>query len=101
MKIENSVTSQRYKNQPVDYYFLALEFARSYYNIQKTCDKIVNNHPSAIKFVLECYKTQEKCDKSVFLLYLILFLINIRLKNCVLKAPESNFKMIKSAFYLP
>ena len=71
MKIENSVTSQCYKNQnmcdkPVDYYFLALECARSYYNIQKTYDKIVNNHPSAIKFVLECYKTQEKLVPFVF-----------------------------------
>ena len=49
------------------------------------CDKTVDTYPSTIKFVPECLMTQEMCDKAVnrCFLYLILFLINIKLKKCV------------------
>ena len=49
------------------------------------CDKTVNTHPSTIQFVHECYKPQEMSDKAVnrCFLYLILFLIGIKLKKCV------------------
>ena len=48
---------------------------------------VINTYPSVIQFVTECYKTKKTCDKAVytFLLYLILFLIDIRLKQCVIK----------------
>ena len=52
----------------------------------------VDRYPSAIQFVSECYKTQEMCHKAInalcfimlALLDLILFLIDIRLKKCVI-----------------
>ena len=49
------------------------------------CDKAVNTHPSTMQFVPECYKTQEMCYKAVYgcFLYLILFLINAKLKKYV------------------
>ena len=49
------------------------------------CHKAVNTYPSTIKFVLKCFMTQEMCDKAVnrCFLYLILFLINIKLKKSV------------------
>ena len=34
------------------------------YMTQKMCDKTVNAHPSAIKFVPEYWNTQEKSDKD-------------------------------------
>ena len=48
-------------------------------------DKAVDTHPSTIQFVPEWYRTQEMCDKTVnrCFLYLILFLISIKLKKCV------------------
>ena len=48
-------------------------------------DKAVNTHPSTMQFVPECCKTQEMCAKTVNIcfLYLILFLINIKLKKYV------------------
>ena len=50
------------------------------------CDKTVNTQPSTIKLVLECCMTQEICYKAVnkcIFLYLILFLINIKLMKYV------------------
>ena len=50
-------------------------------------DEVVDNHRSTTKFIPECYKTPESCDKVVnrCFLYLIIFLIGIRLKKCVKK----------------
>ena len=49
------------------------------------CDNGVSTHPSTIQFSPECFTTQEMCDKAVnrCFLYLILFLINIKLKKYV------------------
>ena len=49
------------------------------------CDKAVDTYPSTINFVSECFMTQEMCNKVVnsCFLYLILFLIGIKLKKCV------------------
>ena len=56
------------------------------------CKKTVDNYPhalefvpSTIKFVLVCFITQQMCDKAVnrCCLYLILFLIEIKLNRCV------------------
>ena len=49
------------------------------------CEKAVENHPSTIQFLPVCYKTQETCYKAVHIhfLYLILFLINKKLKKYV------------------
>ena len=51
------------------------------YKTQKMCDKAVDTCPPTIKYVPECYKTQEMFYKAVHrcFLYLILFLINIKL----------------------
>ena len=48
------------------------------------CDKVVNTHSSTMQFVPEFHKTQEMCDKAVnrCFLYLILLLMNIKLKTC-------------------
>ena len=60
----------------------ALEFVPECYKAQNLCDKAVDTHPSTIKYVPECYKTLGMCYKAVHIcfLYLILFLINIKLK---------------------
>ena len=72
-------------NKAVDNYHYALEFVPKRYKTQKICDKAVNTYPSTIKFVPECFMTQEMCDKAVnrYFLYLILFLINIKIKKSV------------------
>ena len=53
------------------------------------CNKAVDNYPHALEFVPECYTTQKICDKAFntypsvlkdLFLYLILFLIDIKLK---------------------
>ena len=51
----------------------------------KMCDKGVYTHPSTIQFVPECYKSQEISYKAVIrcFLYLVLFLINIKLNKYV------------------
>ena len=48
------------------------------------CDKAVDAYISTIKFVPECFMTLEMCDQEVnrFFLYLLLFLLNIKLKKC-------------------
>ena len=79
-----------YKNQEMcnkafDIYPQALDFLPEYYKTQKICDKVVNSYSSTTKFIPECVSTQELCDKAVnrYFLYLILFLISIKLKKCV------------------
>ena len=49
--------------------------------------KAVDTYPPAIQFVPDLYKTQEMCFKALILvfLYLIIFLIDIKLKKCVIK----------------
>ena len=49
------------------------------------CDKAISTHPTTMKFVPECYKTQGICYRTIhrYFLYLILFLINIKLKKYV------------------
>ena len=48
------------------------------------CDKAVNTHPSTIKFVSKCFMTRGMCDKAInVFLYLILLLIDMKLKKCV------------------
>ena len=80
------------------------------YKNQQLSEKSIGNYPHALEFVPECYKTQKMCDKAVdthpsirnlFLnairlkrfvikqsvdvfLYLILFLINRKLKKYVI-----------------
>ena len=62
----------------------ALEFVSNCCKIQKTCNKVVDTYPYAIKFVSECYNTQKNVMKLLILaiLYLILFLVDIRFKKC-------------------
>ena len=49
--------------------------------------KAVDTYPPAIQFVPDLYKTQEMCFKALILvfLYLIIFLIDIKLKKCAIK----------------
>ena len=46
--------------------------------------KLPNTYPSTMRFVPECLMTQKVCGKAVnrCFSYLILFLINIKLKKC-------------------
>ena len=74
------------------------------YKNQDICDKTLDNYPHELEFVPECYKTLKRCDKAPKIiyvpeldktqemgnkavhrcaLYLILFLINIKLKKYV------------------
>ena len=72
-------------NKAVDNYSHALGFVSECYKTQKISDAAVNTYPSTIKFVPECFMTQKCVNKVVnrCFLYLILFLINIKLKKCV------------------
>ena len=72
-------------NKAVDNYPHALEFVSEWYKAKKMCDIAADSYLSKIQFVPECYKTQEMCYQAVnrCLLYLILFLINIKLKKSV------------------
>ena len=72
-------------NKAVDNYPRVLEFVPECYRAQKMCDKAVVTYPSTIKFVPECIMTQEMFDKAVSrcFLYLTLFLVSIKLKQCV------------------
>ena len=49
-------------------------------------DKAVNTYPFTIQLVSECYKIQKMCEKAVnrCFMYLILFLIDIKLKESVI-----------------
>ena len=56
------------------------------YKNKKMCNKAVDNYPHTLEFVPECCKTEEMCDEAVhkcFFFYLILFLINTKLKKYV------------------
>ena len=72
-------------NKAIDNYPHPLEFVPECNKTQNMCDKAVETHPSTIKYVHECYKTQEMYYKTVHkcFLYLILFLIYIKLKKYV------------------
>ena len=74
-------------NKAIDNYPHALEFVPECYKTQQVCDKALNTYPFTIKFVPECFMTQEMCDKAVnrYFLYLILFLIGIKLKKYVIE----------------
>ena len=78
--------NQEMSNKAVDNYSHALKFVHNSYITQAICDKTVNTHSSTIQFVPECCKTQEMCDKAVnkCFLYLMLFLMNIKLKEYVI-----------------
>ena len=56
------------------------------YKNLKMFNRAVDNCAHALEFVLECCNTQEMCDKVVVLaiLYLIPYLIDIRLKKRVI-----------------
>ena len=88
--VETKSVPDCYKNQEmcnkaVDNCPHALDYVPECYKTQKVFDEAVRTYPSTIKFVPEFIMTQEICDKGVYrcFLYLILFLINIRLKKCV------------------
>ena len=85
--VRNCYKNQETCNKAVDNYPHALQFVPECFKTQKMCDKAVNAYPSTIKFVTECFMTQEMCDKAVHtcFLYFILFLINIRLKKCLIE----------------
>ena len=74
-------------NKAVDNYPRELEFVPERYKIQKMCDKAVNTYPSTIAFVPECFMTQECVIEQLIddFLYLILFLIDIKLYKIVMK----------------
>ena len=72
-------------DEAVDNYSYTLEFVPDCHKTQKLCDKAVDTYPSAIQFVPECYKTQKCVIKLLVLVLVLLFLIDIRLKKCVVK----------------
>ena len=81
-----------YKNQELckktfDSYPPALGFSSKCYKTKIMCDNAVNTYLSTTKFVRECFMTQKMCNKAVnsYFFYLVLFLINIKLKKCVLE----------------
>ena len=73
-------------NKAVDNYPHVSEFVPECYKTQKISDKTVNTYASKIKFDPECLMNQEMRDKAVnrCFLYIILFLINIKLEKCVI-----------------
>ena len=79
-----------YKNQQIcdksiDNYSHTLEFVPGFYKYQKMYNRAVGTQPSTKQFVLECNEPKEICYKAVniYSLYLILFLINMKLKKYV------------------
>ena len=78
-----------------------LEFIPDYYKDQKMCDKAVDNCFHASRFAPNCYKIQ-KCSIKllvrVVLLYLFLFLINVRPKKCVIKLLIPALKFVTDWF---
>ena len=83
--VPDCYNNQEIFKNAVDNYPHVLEFVPECYKTQKMCDKAVDTYPSTIKFVPECHETQEMCNKAVnrCFLYLILFLIDKKLKICV------------------
>ena len=77
--------NQEMCNKAVENYPQTLEYVSECYKTQKMCDKAVDTFPSTIKFVPGCCKSKEICHRTVqdAFLYLILFLINIKLKKYV------------------
>ena len=77
--------NQEMYNKGVENYPHVLEFVSECYNTQEICDKALNTQLSTIKFVPECFMTEKVCDKADIdtFLYIIPFLINTKLKNCV------------------
>ena len=63
---------------------------------QKMCEKAVGTYSCTIKFFPECHKTQKMFNKAVnrCFLYLILFLIDIKLKQCVTVVSEDAFLIV-------
>ena len=75
-------------------YTYTLEFVHDCYETQEMCNEAVESYPSVTQFVPACCKTQKYVIKLLILvfLYLILFLIVIRLKKkCVIKSFTNNF----------
>ena len=84
--VSDCYKKQEMCNKAVDNFLHALEFVPERCKTQKMCDKAVSSFPSATEFVPECFMTQEMCDKLMgTFLYLILYLIDIILKECVTK----------------
>ena len=98
-------------NKAVDNYVHTLELVPDCYKTQEMCNKAVNTYPSAKQLIPECYKTQEMYHKAVDACHFVsdsvldlyknqemcdkvfprdlnsksTFLIDIRLKKCVIK----------------
>ena len=74
-------------NQSVDHYVDALQYVPKSFKAQEMCDKAVDICLSVTQLVPECFKTQEMFDKllTLVLLYFILFLIDMKLKKCVIR----------------
>ena len=73
-------------NKAVDNYFHSLEFVPECFMTQEMCHKAVNIYFSTITFAPECLMTRDMCDIAVnrwFFLYLLLFLIVIKIKKYV------------------
>ena len=77
--------SQGMCNKAIDGYPHELEFVPECHKDEKISEKSINTYTSTIKFVSECFVTQKCLMKQLIdvSLYLILFLINIKLKKCV------------------
>ena len=76
----------------VDNYPHALEVVSESCKSQKMCDQTVSTYLSTMTFP-ECLMTQDIGNKAVIrcFLNLILFLINIKLKKCVIGVSENPF----------
>ena len=96
MSLPDCYKNQEMCNKAVDNYPHALEFVPEYYKTHKMCDKAVDTHHPTIQFVPECYKTQEMCHKAAHrcFLYLILFLIDIKLEKYVTVASLYPFLIV-------
>ena len=55
--------------------------------ITQECDNVVNNYPDTLESVPDCFMTQKLCNNaaSTYLTEYDLFLINLKLKKCVIK----------------
>ena len=73
------------RNKAVDNYPHSLEFIPECCKTQKMCDKAVDTYYTTIKYAPKYYRTPEMCNKAIHkcFLYLILFLMNIKLKKYV------------------
>ena len=55
------------------------------YKNQKLCNKVVDNYAHTLESVLDYHKTQKCVKKLPILMQCNLFLIDLRLKKCVMK----------------